>query len=384
MKPKYRVELSESERSELESLTTGGTLGARKLKRALILLAADRGVANAEIAGTLGAGTSTVYRTKKQFVEEGLERALNERSRRGADRLLSPKDEALLVATACSPPPAGRARWTLALLGARLVAQTEVESVSTETIRRRLKEKELKPWQKKMWCIPLVDAAFVTRMEDILDLYAEPYDPKRPVVNFDEATKQLVGDLRQPIPAKPGKPEKYDYEYFRNGTANIFMFFEQGRGWRRAKVTACRTNLDFAECMRDLVDDPHYAQAEVIRVVLDNLSTHRPEALYQVFPPEEARRILRKLEFHYTPKHASWLNMVEIEIGIMRKQCLDRRISDHQLLIDELAAWEADRNAVGATITWMFDLERAREKLGRSYPDLTTAESETSQEVAAK
>jgi len=225
-----------------------------------------------------------------------------------------------------------------------------------------------------MWCIPAVDAEFVARMEDILDLYVEPPDPKRPVVNFDEASKQLVGEVRHPIPAKPGKPEKHDYEYQRNGTANIFMLFDQNRSWRHVKVTSHRMNSDFAECMRELADDPGYAEADVIRVVLDNLSTHRGAALYRTFPPEEARRILRKIEFHYTPKHASWLNMAEIEIGVMRQQCLDRRIDAADTLADELEAWENERNDAGATINWIFDVERARQKMGRLYPDISSGE----------
>ena len=379
MKPKYLVTLSESERSELKLMTDSGELGVRKAKRALILLASDRGGStDEEISRTLSVGTSTVYRTKRQFVEEGLERALNEASRRGADRLLSPKNEAVLVATACSPPPKGRAKWTLALLGDRLVALTELESVSTETIRRRLKEKKLKPWQKKMWCIPALNAEFVARMEDIIDLYMESPDPKRPVINFDEASTQLVGEVRKPIPLRPGQPAKYDSEYVRNGTANIFMHFDQNRGWRHVKVTPHRGNSDFAECMRDLVDDSYYSEADVIRVVLDNLNTHRPAALYQALPPEEARRILRKVEFHYTPKHGSWLNMAEIEIGVMRKQCLDRRIGEVDTLTDELEAWENERNDAGATINWLFDLTRAREKMSRAYPDISATASEES------
>ena len=183
------------------------------------------------------------------------------------------------------------------------------------------------PWQEKMWCIPKVDAEFVARMEDVLALYAEPPDDRRPVVCFDETPRQLIGEERVPTRAEPGKRARFDYEYVRNGTANVFMFVDVNRPWRHAKVTDQRTCHDFAECMRDLVDD-HYPDAERIRVVLDNLSTHSQAALYQRFEPAEARRILSRLEFHFTPKHASWLNMVEIEIGVMVRQCLNRRIAD--------------------------------------------------------
>ena len=188
-----------------------------------------------------------------------------------------------------------------------------------------------------MWCIRKLDADFVAQMEHILDLYAEPPDADRPVVNFDEALKQLVADTREPKSMKPGQAAKQDYEYRRVGTANIFLFFDRHRRRIKAKPTESKGNIDFAECMRDLVD-VHYPNAEKIRVVLDNLNTHRPGALYKAFPPEEARRILRRLEFHYTPAHASWLNMVEIEIGNMNQQCLDRRMPDWKSLASELVS----------------------------------------------
>lgn len=191
-----------------------------------------------------------------------------------------------------------------------------------------------------MWCIPKVDAEFVARMEDVLTLYDEPPDERRPVVCFDETPRPLNGEERVPLPAEPGKVARYDYEYVRNGTANVFMFVDVNRPWRHAKVTDHRTASDFAECMRDLVDE-HYPDAERIRVVLDNLSAHSPAALYQRFAPAQVRRILSRLEFHFTPKHAGWLNMVEIEIGVMVQQCLDRRIPDKDTLVSEIAAWES-------------------------------------------
>jgi hypothetical protein len=204
-------------------------------------------------------------------------------------------------------------------------------------------------------------------MEDVLDLYAEAPDPKRPVVCFDESPIQLIGEVRQPIPAKPGQIERYDCEYRRNGTANLFVFLDVNRPWRKVKVTERRTAQDFATCMRDLTDI-HYPDAERIRVVLDNLSTHSAGALYQTFPADEARRVLRRLEFHYVPKHASWLNMVEIEIGVLVGQCLDRRIDSYARLVVESAAWQKRRNAERARINWMFTTEKARAKMGRACP----------------
>jgi transposase len=361
------VELRDSEREELRVLTAGGKVAARKLKRAQILLAADNGCRDEDIATTLNVGTSTVYRTKRRFVESNLDGALNEASRPGARRKLTEKDEALLIATACSAPPEGRRRWTLELLAGTLVRLTGHDGLSRETIRRRLKECPLKPWQEKMWCVPEISGEYVARMEDVLDLYAEPADPKRPVVSFDESPTQLIGETRARTPAQPGQVARYDYEYKRNGTVNLFVFVDAHRPWRKVKVTDQRTAIDFAECMRDLVDK-HYPDAEVIRVVLDNLSSHSRGALYEAFTPAEARRVLRRLEFHNTPKHASWLNMVEIEIGVLRNQCLDRRIGDRRMLEREIAAWEQSRNASGARINWMFTKETAREKMRRVYP----------------
>jgi transposase len=367
MNIRYRVELSEAERGELAALLSGGKHAARKLKRAQILLAADVGTSDEDIATAVAVGGSTVYRTKRAFVEGNLEQALNEEPRPGAARKLSGKEEALLVATACSSPPEGRARWTLDLLAGALVKLTEHESLSRETVRRRLAENELKPWRKDMWCIPKIDGEYVARMEDVLDLYAETPDPKQPVVCFDESPTQLIGEVREPIPAKPGQLERYDCEYRRNGTANLFVFLDAHRPWRKVKVTDRRAAEDFAVCMREL-SDVHFPEAERIRVVMDNLSTHTAGALYEAFPPAEARRVLNRLEFHYVPKHASWLNMVEIEIGVLRGQCLDRRIGERERLVSEIAAWERRRNAEGARIDWQFTSEKARTKMAGAYP----------------
>ena len=366
MNVRYRVTLTEEERDQLRSLVSRGKGSVRKLKRAQILLAADAGSANETIATNVGVGTSTVYRTKQHFVEDGLDRALDEAPRPGQPRKLSAADESMLVALACARPPVGRARWTLDLLAGEMVRLTSHQTLSGDTVGRRLSEMDLKPWLQKMWCVPKVDGEYVARMEDVLDLYAQAADPLRPVVCFDETPRQLIGEARIPVRAEPGKPARVDYEYVRNGTANVFMFVDVNRPWRHAKVTDQRTCVDFAECMRDLVD-VHYPGSQRIRVVLDNLSAHSAGALYQAFEPAEARRILTKLEFHF-PKHASWLNMVEIEIGVMVSQCLNRRIPDKATLVREIAAWERRRNREKATINWMFTIDRARAKLGRAYP----------------
>jgi transposase len=364
----YRISLTDVERAYLRNLTRGGNSGGRTVKRAQILLAAENPeLTDKTVAVACSSSTSTVFRTRRRFVEEGLDAALSERPRRGSKRLLTVGDEAKLTALACSDPPPGRARWTLQLLADKLVCLTDLENVSKATICRRLKDSDLKPWRQKMWCIPKLDAEFVARMEDILDLYAEPHDPTRPIISFDEKPVQLIGEVRKPLPMEPGKPRRYDNEYRRNGTANLFVFLSVNSPWRHVKPTQHRANVDFAECMRDLVDT-HFRDADIIRVVLDNLSTHKPAALYEAFPPEEARRILRQLELHYTPKHGSWLNMVEVENGVIQTQCLDRRIPDFATLSGELEAWEKDRNAAGAMVRWRFTVEKARDKMHSAYP----------------
>ncbi|MHA7635036.1 IS630 family transposase [Corallococcus sp. M7] len=375
MTVRHRVTLTPEEKQELKALVSGGTGRVRHLKRAQVLLAAHAQRTDEDIARSVQVGLSTVFRVKRRFVEGGVTHALHEKQRAGAERKLSGKEEALLVATACSGPPAGRARWTLQLLADEMVRLTEHEGLSRETVRRRLEENELKPWQKRMWCIPKVDAEYVARMEDVLELYAAPADKAHPVVCFDETPVQLIGEVRTPVPAAPGRPRRYDYEYQRNGTANLFVH----AGRRHVDVTPSRTSRDFARQMRDLVDE-HYPDAERVRVVLDNLSTHSAAALYETFPPQEARRLLRKLEFHYVPKHASWLNMVEIEISILTRQCLGRRLGDVKTLKHEVARWQRQRNLARARIRWRFSVDSARQKLGKSYP--LTAQAAASKAAA--
>jgi hypothetical protein len=210
-------------------------------------------------------------------------------------------------------------------------------------------------------------------MEDVLGLYATPYDPKRPVVCFDEKLVQLIVEKRLPLPAKPGKPERYDYEYKRNGTRNLFVFFQPLVGWRHVLTTEQRTKIDDAHAMRYLVDEL-FPEAETVVVVQDNLNTHTPASLYEAFEPTEAKRILDRLEYHYTPKHGSWLNMVEIEISVLSEQCLDDRIPDEDTLRHEIVAWETDRNERRVTVDWRFGTVNARVKLKRLYPNISQSD----------
>jgi hypothetical protein len=204
-------------------------------------------------------------------------------------------------------------------------------------------------------------------MEDVLDLYAEDVMADYPVVCFDESPYQLVADVRPGQPPAPGRPARQDFEYQRAGTCNLFLAFHPGSGWRHVTVTDRRTKQDFAEQMRDLVD-VHFPHATLISVVLDNLNTHSPASLYATFAPAEAKRILNKLEFRYTPKHGSWLNMAELEFALLHQQCLDRRLDSQADVVREVAAWEAERNARNATVTWRFTTDHARTKLARLYP----------------
>jgi hypothetical protein len=206
-------------------------------------------------------------------------------------------------------------------------------------------------------------------MEDVLEVYAEPYDPRRPKVNMDATSKQLIKETRRPLPAKSGQPPRCDYEYERNGTRNLFLFVEPQAGWRHVHVTEHRTALDFAYEMQWLVDEA-YPEADGIRGILDNRNTHKLASRYEAFTPAEARRIARKLAWHSTPKHGSWLNMAEIELSVLQQQCLDRRIPDADTLIREIAAWEQQRNMEKATIDWRFSVTDARQKLARLYPSL--------------
>lgn len=216
---------------------------------------------------------------------------------------------------------------------------------------------------------PKANAGFVAALEDVLEVYTRPYDPKRPVVCLDEASKQLVADVTPPLPLQPGQPCRVDYEYERCGTANLFMVFEPLAGQRRVTVTERRTAVDFAHQIRVLVD-ALYPTAEKVVLVLDNLNTHGPAALYEAFEPAEARRLLERLEIHHTPKHASWLNMAETELSVLARQCLDRRIAEREILVAEVAAWQEKRNAAVVKVDWQFTTADARIKLKRLYPSI--------------
>ena len=310
-------------------------------------------------------------RVRQRFVEEGLQAALTRhKPNRTYPRKLDGEQEAYVIALTCSEAEEGRDRWTLQMLADKVVALQLVESIARETIRQMLNKNELKPWLKKQWCLPpKSNADFVAHMEDVLSVYMRPFDERFPQVCVDEMSKQLIGETRIPLPMQPGQPECSDYEYERHGTCNLFVACEPLAGKRYLSVTEHRTKEDFAQFMRDLVE-MHYPSAEKIIVVLDNLNTHTPAALYEAFPAAQARRLVEKLEIHYTPKHGSWLNMAEIELSVLSRQCLDRRIAKQAELEREVAAWQTKRNALLARINWRFTTADARIKLRRLYPCL--------------
>ena len=364
---KYKVELTPSQRSDLIEVSRRGKPLARTVKRALALLKADEGLSDREAAEAVSVSALTVARARRRFVDEGLEAAINDRPRPGPG--------AQAERQAGSAPGCHRvqqsARRTCKLDAPSAGGQGGGAGVCREHLlgdgAPDTQKNELKPWKKKEWCIPKVSGEFVARMEDVLDLYHEEYDPERPVVCFDETSKQLLGDVRPPIEAAPGRMGRYDTEYQRNGTRNLFMFCEPKGGWRHVEVTGHRTAVDFAHRMKWLVDQA-YPDATVVRLVLDNLNTHKLGSLYEAFVPSEARRIAKRLEFHHTPVHGSWLNMAEIELSVLSRQCLNRRIGDEALLRREVAALERERNDAGAIIDWRFSTRDARSKLKHVYP----------------
>ncbi len=347
---------------------------AARQSHARILLKADEngpegGLLDADTATAVEVSIATVERVRQRFVEHGLESALERKAPdRQYTRCLDGAAEAKLIALTCGDPPAGCLRWTLRLLANQLVELEVVESVSHETVRQTLLTNEIKPWLKRQWCIaPTASADFVCRMEDVLEVYHRPFDPQRPVVCLDETTKQLVSETRPPLPAVAGRPVSYDYEYERQGVASLFMICSPLSGWREVRVGERRTKIDYAQCLRALAEE-HFPQAQKIVLVQDNLNTHADASLYEAFDPLTARRLLERFEFHYTPKHGSWLNIAEIELSLLNRQCLNRRIGDWNTLRQEIAAWVTRRNQPNSKINWRFTTDDARIKLKKLYP----------------
>ena len=372
---KYVVRLSGEERERLEALVRKGKSPAQRMLKARILLKADvseagEGWSDSRIIKALDTSVSMVYRVRKQLAEEGFEAVLSRKQRAtpAVARIFDGEKEAKLIALACSKPPKGRVRWTLRLLENKVVELDIVDRASDFNNRTRAQKNTLKPHRRQQWVIPpKANSAFVAAMEDVLAVYTRPRDPDRPLVCLDETSKQLVAETRVPIPLKPGRPARHDYEYDRNGTANLFMLFAPLEGWRHVKVTDRHTAVDYAHVLKDLADI-HFSNARTIVLVQDNLNIHSKASLYEAFPAAEARRLVERFEWNYTPKHGSWLDLAESELGVLTSQCLDRRIPDKATLIEEIAAWEHDRNANHTKADWQFTTKNARIKLKHLYP----------------
>jgi hypothetical protein len=374
---KYIVELTLEQREELSHMISTGKASARQLTHARILLKADQGPhgptwSDAQIQHALEISLGTVARVRKRCAQAGVQEAiLPAQAQRARQRRLDGTQEAYLIALVCSAPPEGTVRWTLRLLANRLVELGYVETVSHETVRQVLLANELKPWIKKQWCIPTApDAEFVYHMEDVLEVYTRPYDPARPLVCMDEINTQLLADTRDPLPMEPGKTRCEDYEYERHGVCNVFLACEPLAGTRVTLTARQRTKQEWAEFVRRLAEE-HYPTAEKIVLVVDNLNTHTLAALYEAFPVAQARRLCQRFEVHYTPKHGSWLNMAEIELSALDRQCLSQRLASFEQAEQQVAAWTTRRNQQQTTIQWRFTAEDASIKLKHLYPSIT-------------
>ena len=374
---KYIVKLNQEQRQQLEELISRGRAAARKVMHARALLKTDQGEhgpgwSDERIAEALEVGLATIERIRRRFAQEGFDDALNRRPQpeRPQKRKITGEEEAHLIALCCGKPPEGHERWTVRLLADRFVQLGYVDQVSHKTVWATLKSNKLKPWLKEHWCIPpKANDEFVYHMEDVLDVYTRPYDARFPQICLDEGSKQLLAETREPLALKPGEPKREDYEYEREGTCSLFLACEPLSGKRFLQVRERRTKADWADFVRELIE-VHYPQAEKIVLVLDNLNTHTPASFYEVFAPAEAWRLSQKLEVHYTPKHGSWLNMAEIELSVLARQCLNRRLATLEEVSQQVQAWQEERNQVQVTINWRFTAADARIKLKRLYPTI--------------
>ena len=379
----YTVQLSEAELSFAKRELKAASSDTRK-RRYRILIAANKNpnLTYKEIGNKAGASEPTVLAALKSFANGGFEAlsTIERNPKSDCARLkIDGAVEAKLIAKACQNPPAGAAKWTVKLLTEELIVllQNEstdgVQTVSRSAVGKALQRNDLRPHLNEYWCIPPEeDANFVAAMEDVLDVYSRPYDERNPVWCMDEKPYQLLDEAREPIPMRPGDIAKIDSEYVRHGTVSIFCFIQPHTGTIVHAVEQTRTAVDWAEKIRYLVDEVA-PNADKITLVMDNLNTHCLGSLYKAFPPEEARRIARKLDIHYTPKHGSWLDIAELGINIITRECLDRRIPSIEQLQAELKAWNIRYDQNKRPVNWQFTTEDARIKLKSLYPDIQSA-----------
>lgn len=371
---KHFIRLSPEERIELTALANKERVDAQAKQRAQVFLLADSGEqgpakTDQAIADVMGVTVQTVERLRAWACEVGPLAGLKRRpSTRVFPRKLDGRAEARLIVLAKEAAPEGRSTWTLQLLADQMVALGIVDSLDDNTVWRTLKKNELKPHLSKYWVIPPKgDASFVAAMEDVLSVYERPYDPKRPVVCMDEASRQLLSETRPSFVDRNGK-RCQDYEYVRHGERKLFLATETLGCRRTVRVTATRTAKDWARFVKEEILDPH-PDADRVVLVCDNLNPHVPAAFYETYPPEEAKRILDRLEIHYTPKHGSWLNVAEIELSVLQGECLkDRRIGTEQALRTEVETWADGRNTRQKGVKWQFTTADARIKLLKLYP----------------
>lgn len=384
----YQVSLTPDEISILENIRKNGHSSAKTIMHANILLNTsdslpDKKKSNRELAEIFGISLPTINNVRKTYCEEGLEAALKRKTRLTPETMvkITGDFEAHVIATALSPPPKGYARWNLRILAEHCVEKKYIVSISHTTVGTVLNTNQLKPHLSKYWCIPKEnDPYYIANMEDVLAIYQREYNPDCPVICMDEKPLQLLGEIRERICAKPleadseteipraGFIQKIDSEYVRMGTASIFMFTEPLGGWRHTEALEHRTMGDFAKMIQN-ISEIYYPDVSKVILIADNLNTHCNASFYTAFPPKIALELMQKFEFHYTPKHGSWLNIAETELSSMTMQCLgNQRIPKIGELNEKLADWEKDRNQRQKGVNWRFTTEDARIKLKRLYP----------------
>jgi len=386
---KNQVNLTPEEKEKLKAIThKGAGESARTIMHANILLITndrlgERKLGNREVAELFSISPTTVNEVRKTYVSQGMEAALKRKTRLDPPQIskITGDFEAQVIATALGPAPQGCARWTLRLLAEYCQEKEYIVSISHTAVGEMLNTNQVKPHLSKYWCMPKeADAEFVLNMEDVLGIYKQAYNPQIPVICMDEKPIQLLGEVRERVNAKamstdpdtglskPGTIERIDSEYVRNGTASIFMFTEPLGGWRHTVALQSRKKGDFAQLMRE-VSERYYPDVEKIVIVADNLNTHTPASFYIAYEPKIAYDLAHKFEFHYTPKHGSWLNIAESELSSLAIQCLgNQRIPSIEELNEILRAWEVDRNARQKGVNWQFTAQDARIKLKRLYP----------------
>jgi hypothetical protein len=352
--------LSKEDQLQVRVTIRTGTV-AREINRAHCLNLREKGRTIIEISDTLELTPRTIIDICSTYEERGLEAALHDDPRSGRPVEHDVRVKSYVVATVCSDPPEGFDRWTLELLKGRLEKDEIVENISIGSLWAILQEHDLKPWQQKMWCIPVLDEEYIKRMEAVLDVYELPYNPEVPVVCVDEKPVVLHAEVRTPIKMEDGRPKRVDYEYKRNGTANVFCGVEPKAGQYLNKVTPTRCALEFAQFMADVATK--YKSAKKIICVMDNLSTHKEKSLIDLFGEKGGKQLWDRFHVVYTPKHASWLNQAEIAIGMYQRQCLcGTRNPDIPILKKRTAFWNKVVNAKRAVINWTFTKQDARER----------------------